>query len=173
MRSFIDGAELAAMVALFPPVREPCGTCNGAGEFLVAGDTVQLKDMVVEVCPACEGTKYSLRVLEAREEHHYLMSLIVELTDARRTREQRPDSSGSESGGVSSSSGTVHDDAVRVDPRSGGVLQREDGDASRGAASPDPRRGSARRDSLQLPRQQSPGGTVGSGDTDPHQIETD
>lgn len=78
MSSPIDIEELAKGAAFFPPVREVCTGCKGCGTIEIPHGTV--------MCPNCIpssiedlATGFTLREMDAREEHFYLMLLYQNL----------------------------------------------------------------------------------------------
>ena len=69
----IDQVELMKAAAYFPPVRAKCTGCGGKGQLPAA------KPDTSYTCPNCEGNGHTLREMDAREEHWYLMFLINNL----------------------------------------------------------------------------------------------
>ena len=64
----IDQVELMKAASFFPPVKAKCTGCGGTGQLDEATG-----------CPNCGGSGFTLREMDAREEHFYLMHLINNL----------------------------------------------------------------------------------------------
>lgn len=54
--------------AFFPPVKQDCTACQDGKLRLADSRTID--------CPNCDGKGFTIREMDAREEHWYLMYLI-------------------------------------------------------------------------------------------------
>ena len=75
MNDPVNAADLAVAQAFFPPVREVCTTCNGEGHVTLATDNEP--DLIPTTCHTCDGLGFYIREMDKREEHFYIMHLLL------------------------------------------------------------------------------------------------
>lgn len=70
----VKESELGAAAAMFPPVEVVCPACNGEKSII---DPLCKLGVTKIACPTCEGIGFFHREMDSREEHYYIMHLLL------------------------------------------------------------------------------------------------